>query len=882
MSHPPTEHLSDDHLPKFSRRCLLRAGGLLLANMLLPVPQLRWHPLVGLDRKRFYMAPDDHTDYMWRGNEERYRDAFLGMIDYYLKLTDETENEDSDFQSRWNCDGSFWLWTYERNRSPAEFERLIERIRDGHFSAPLTPLVILYGGAPAEAVLRSMYYAGQIERRYDLRFRLAVSMENATLPYGLVSLWAGAGAQYSWKGVCGCRTHLTIDDLGNRDHEIYWWVGPDGSRLLMKWYSLRDSRYMGGYAEANIPAEVLEIADTGGNFRARYPYQIIGLFGKGHDDLETYTDEFVTLAKKQSNDQRRVIVSNEEDFFVDFEATYGEELPSVSCAYGNEWELYCASMAEVSADVKRLVEKLRTVEALAALAVLHDPSFMAGRQEARDLAWMSIGLYWEHDWTADGPVGRDVRAAWQVQLRDNAAAYILALERDALQALGDAVPAQEGTVRFVVFNSLNWARTDMVDLPYAESGPVHVIDLATGLDTPSQKVTLNGEARLRILASDVPPIGYKVFEVLQGAGTLYQSAAQVTQDTLENEFVRVRLDGRGAILSLIDKTTNRELVRPVDGLAANDLGAGSGSLHVENSGPVSVTLRAETREPVAHTTRVTLLRGSDRVAVHNTITENFDRVLTWTFNFAFDAPDVWHEEVGAVIRARLLPDGGHYASRLARYDWLTLNHFADMSGSDGNGITLSNADCYYMKVGYSTPTTLDTRTPRLEVLAGGQVDGPDLGIPAQNGDSFFVQRFALRTHRGYSAVSAMRFALDHQNPLVAVTVTGLKPVFPEDISSFVVLSNPDVLLWAIKPAEDTGGIIARLWNLTGQETAFTLSLPHNPITGVQSVTHVETPLGPAITQEGQLAEALGAYQMRTFSLDVTRFVPTVTSPQNSV
>ena len=53
------------------------------------------------------------------------------------------------------------------------------------------------------------------------------------------------------------------------------------------------------------------------------------------------------------------IVSNEHDFFEDFEAAYGANLPSVACTFGNEWELYVASLAETSAQVKRAVEKLR-------------------------------------------------------------------------------------------------------------------------------------------------------------------------------------------------------------------------------------------------------------------------------------------------------------------------------------------------------------------------------------------------------------------------------------------------------------------------------------------------------------------------------------------
>ena len=34
--------------------------------------------------KRVYIAPDDHTDYMWTGDEEAYRSAFVEMIDYYM------------------------------------------------------------------------------------------------------------------------------------------------------------------------------------------------------------------------------------------------------------------------------------------------------------------------------------------------------------------------------------------------------------------------------------------------------------------------------------------------------------------------------------------------------------------------------------------------------------------------------------------------------------------------------------------------------------------------------------------------------------------------------------------------------------------------------
>ena len=75
-------------------------------------------------------------------------------------------------------------------------------------------------------------------------------MENMTLPGGVASLWAGAGARYSWRGVCGCATR-TIG--GIRQREIYNFVGPDGRGVVMKWNTSNGDDSIGGYAEARNP-----------------------------------------------------------------------------------------------------------------------------------------------------------------------------------------------------------------------------------------------------------------------------------------------------------------------------------------------------------------------------------------------------------------------------------------------------------------------------------------------------------------------------------------------------------------------------------------------------------------------------------------------------
>lgn len=824
-------------------------------------------------QKRFYIAPDDHTDYYWIADEATYRQAFLTMIDYYLNKMDETQANPSDSQMRWSCDGSLWMWEFERNRSSAQFDRFIQRIRDGHMSVPMNPLVVAQGGSNAESVLRGMYYSGRIERRYDLRFPMAVAMENQTQPFGLSSLWAGAGAKYSWKGVCNCATEVT--GLNDRDREIYYSGGRDGSRVLMKWQSQYTTNKMfGSYIEAHDPVETIDFAEYDPIFQAKYPFPVIGAFGRGGDDLQYTSDEFVTVAQQQTTPDRRVIISNQEDFFRDFETNYGAGLETFSAAFGNEWDVLTASMAEVSSRVKRASEKLRSAEAMATLVALEQPSFMSSRIADRDRAMLNLGLYYEHDWTADGAVPRAQRAAWHRKVEREITEYVDKLYDDAKYELGRLISRTGNSERFYVFNPLSWPRTDVADIPLRGYRKVKAVDAATGVELPSQIMTFGTQRILRVLASNVPSAGYKVIELRTGAPSVQPNAASQNGTTIENSRYRLTLAPDGAITSLIDKTRgDRETVRNIGGRRLNDLGGDrSGSVTVENAGPVSVTLRAVSGSPVRHITRVTLFRDIDRVDVRNEITENFSDVKTWSYSFDVNSPDVWHEEVGAVIRGKLLANGGHYSPKNARYDWLSLNHFVDISdgGTNGFGLTLSNWDDSFMQLGASGPRVFDTSTPQINVLAGGQVDGPNLGIRDQGGDSYFLQRFALRTHGGFDQSSAMRFSLEHQNPFVTGWVSGVGDItrpYPAQNYSFLQISDPNIMMWALKPAEDgiDRGVAVRVWNQAASPLAYSVTFAR-PVTSADRVTHVETTVAPANVSGGRLNAALNQQQIQTHLL----------------
>jgi alpha-mannosidase len=841
--------------------------------------------------KRIYVAPDDHSDIWWRADLDTYNQAYLTMLDYYINLSDNTLNEPHNYQSRWNCDGSYWMWIYEKSRSPAQFQKLINYIRSGHISMPLNPIPVVLGATPVEAVIRGMLYPGKIEREYGLRLPLAYAMENQTLPLGLATIWSEAGVKYSWKGVCACASSV---DATKRDNEIYWMQGLDNSKVLMKWYSLTDygeidgivypNRGPGGYAEVRYPLLSIDYVDNSLNFKTRYPYPVIGLFGKGWDDLLTLTDEFISVSKSASNANRAVIVSNEIDFFEDFEANYGNEISTQSVSYGNDWELGIAAIQEISSRMKRSTEKLRNAEAIATFAALSDPALLLGKENAKDQSWMNMGLFFDHNIGFPGSYIVDAaakRTAWQKQLVDGIESYVNSLQSNAVSVLGNSIIKPSGKTRYFVFNSLSWSRTDFADLEYNLQGSVKVIDITNNQEVPSQFIQTEGKTYLRILAKDIPAAGYKVFEIVNQPGETFENAAMVNGNTIENSFYKLTVTEKGSISSIISKKHgNQEFIQTIGGKNANDLGGMvSGSVSVENAGPVSVTLVINSGSILNHTSRVTLFRDIDRIDIHNAINQNFTSTETWSYGFNIPSYTLRHEEIGTILKAKTKANGGHYADKNANYEWLTLNHFADISNNN-YGITLSNEDCYFMKMGNSTLTYLDQSTPQISILAGGRINGN--GLPDQGGDNSFTQRFALKTHSGYNPASSMRFSLEHQNPIVTGVVNGGN-FYPEASMSLLSIDNPDVILWSLKPSEEgiESGIIARLWNLSENTNSFTMGSFY-PILSAKNVTLIETPLSSADIQNNKIAGQVNSYGFKTFNfiVNAANANKLIVTPQN--
>ncbi len=127
-------------------------------------------------------------------------------------------------------------------------------------------------------------------------------------------------------------------------------------------------------------------------------------------------------------------------------------------------------------------------------------------------------------------------------------------------------PPQPDAQPIIVFNPLNWQRSELVAIPLTGTGDWGIYDLS-GQELPSQRTE---ESTLLFLAKDIPSIGYRLFwlsrfPIPNSRFPIPDSRFPIphySEDfVLENEFLRVGVDpDTGDLSSVFDKIHQREVL----------------------------------------------------------------------------------------------------------------------------------------------------------------------------------------------------------------------------------------------------------------------------------------------------------------------------------
>ena len=179
-----------------------------------------------------------------------------------------------------------------------------------------------------------------------------------------------------------------------------------------------------------------------------------------------------------------------------------------------------------------------------------------------------------------------------------------------------------------------------------------------------------------------------------------------------------------------------------------------------------------------------------------------------------------------------LPIGGVIRPDIEQIDgscknWFTIGNWADVS-APGRGVTLISLDAPLLQVGGLTANLLNSQSdPRLWRASVGSSTSLYPWLmnnhwgtnyrAYQEGQVTF--RFAVRPHPGYDPAAATRAATGMSQPLLALPAGGPAPAGEPRLR----LSTDDVVVTGFKPADDGGGWIVRLYNVSGKDADVSLA-----------------------------------------------------------
>ncbi len=480
---------------------------------------------------------------------------------------------------KWTLETSLLFDVYERHRKPEKVRELARIVREGRIEiASLFTNIEPENAGPEELVRATFFAADRLRRQHGITVKTAMVGDVPGATWGLPRALAGTGTKYfifapgRYKNV-----HLGAEhpDL------FYWKSPDGSKVLTRLGTGQYFFYASGRMFQTGDEAQVNELIKHYESLGDAYPYdailvQVSADNGRPPTDLvEKLRKWNATHANPQA------ILATPSEFFGYIEDRFRAKIRELSGDFTSGWTDDPGIYARATSLKRKAASDALSAEKFAVLGELlgSDHPYPASTLEKiyRDLLIYTDHTYgistwgWEHAPVAQARAGVNACAmdyykeSWESKkefaYRASTAAEIAL--GDAVERLASRIPSDGKAI--AVFNPLSWPRTGAVRLLSRAfrygNRPCRLRDAVTGAEVPCQ--VLSGDSRyneLVFVARDVPAFGYKLYHPLPPGDARAPEAAP-EPGVIENEFYRLEADPEtGGIRSIFDKQLKRELV----------------------------------------------------------------------------------------------------------------------------------------------------------------------------------------------------------------------------------------------------------------------------------------------------------------------------------
>ena len=869
-----------------------------------------------LEQATFHLTGNSHIDaawlWPWTETVDVVRRTFGTALQLMYEYPKYTYTQSAAAYNEWMAD-----------KYPEMNAEIKQRIQEGRWEVVggmwVEPDLNMPDG---ESLVRQLLVGKRwYKEHYGVDVRIGWNPDSFGYTWQLPQIYKKSGVDYF------VTQKMEWNDTNQLPFKLFWWESPDGSKVL--------AYFPHGYGNNDLRPTRLSEDLTKARTQSTGLTEIMDLYGigdHGGGPTRAVLDEGFhwTPGSPQAGDDPSIATNTvhpkmdfglAQPFFSSVEkqiAPESKEWDYASIAKGftappavegkvsiPTWksELYfeyhrgvMTTQANHKRNMREASERVLNAEKWASLAWLDGKSYPAA-EITED--WKKVLFNQFHDLAAGSGIGIIYKEAqkdyddirWSTnEIRTNAL-------RTVAEQIDTESKSKDATAALVVFNPLAWERSGEVSVSVAGFPNGFILhDPKTATDWHSSNLPheeINGELMYRIPVRDVPPLGYATLQlnpecsgpacaqppVVKSPGAKEEGEAFV----LENANIRVKIDKHnGCITSIYSLKDNFETLAPK--ACGNELQAFKDTpkdYDAWNIDPGTLDV-APTLISKAESVALVPYKPGLNVMPAVQVVRSWQQskfVQTISLDRFLDQVDVdnqieWHES-HILLKAAFplsvqsdhatydIPYGTIERTTKRTNSWekaqfeVPAQLWADL-GDDHHGLSVINES----KFGYDAAGN----TLRLTLLRSPKWPDP----VADMGHQHF--RYALYPHAGtWKEAMTMRHGWEYNYPLQAFVATAHPGTLPPS-HSFISVAPENVVLTAVKKAEDAKSLIFRAYEWAGKSSTVEFHVP--PGATAATVTNMqEIPEGSPLTvttgnAEGDVVKApITPYEILTIRVD---------------
>ena len=525
--------------------------------------------VVPVKKQTIYLVQHTHTDIGYTKPQTEILAEHIRYIDYAIEYCELTENYPDEAKFRWVCEATWPVKEYLKSRPKEQIEKFIKYIKNGQIE--VAGMFFNMSEMVDENSFKT--FLEPIKTLKELGIPVKTAMQNDVngIAWCLADYMPDLGIKYFSMGENNHRALIPF----NRP-TIYKWESPSGKSS----YSYRTDHYHTGnfWRISDLNAE--EIAPTIFGYlenltASGYPFDAISVQYSGYHTDNSPPSMIPNKLIKDWNEKyawpklKSALLHEFLDYIV---SKYDEQLPVIRAAYPDWWTDGFGSAARETAASRKTHADMITIQGLLSMSSAKGQVLPENIHNRIRHIHENLLFYDEHTYGAAESISDPTCDNSMVQWAEKGSYVWEALKNAQIMyetaggMLQSFIPrGEKPTITF--YNTLNWSRSGMVEL-YIDHEIIpagrefRLID-SNGNEAKAQPLRSRREGTYyAVYAQNLPPMGYKVYQILTGDKNRQSlPAVSLTDNIIENNYFRIELDPiKGSIKSLTDKESGLEMV----------------------------------------------------------------------------------------------------------------------------------------------------------------------------------------------------------------------------------------------------------------------------------------------------------------------------------